>query len=362
MTKKRVAVAMSGGVDSSVAAALLQKEGYEVIGVTHQTWPSDKNSNRFGGCCGLEAIDSARSVAAKLNIPYYVLDLRDDFQTTVIKEFCDEYSRGRTPNPCVLCNRYIRFNILLEKISKMGVDYLATGHYARIGQSPDGYHLLKAADKTKDQSYFLYNLGQKELPHILFPLGDYNKTQVRKMAAEMKLPSATRKDSQDICFITDGDYRSFINGRVPLEAGDITDTQGKVIGRHNGLALYTIGQRHGLGTNSNKILYVIKLDTYNNRVIVGDKEQLFGRKLQAGQLSWVSGTLPTGPVEVTAKIRYKAPESAATVTQRYGLAEVIFQQPQMAITPGQSVVFYQGEAVLGGGIIEEAMGADALTG
>jgi tRNA-specific 2-thiouridylase len=360
MTNKRVAVAMSGGVDSSVAAALLQKEGYEVIGVTHQTWPSDKNSNRFGGCCGLEAIDSARSVAAKLNIPYYIMDLRGDFQTTVIKEFFDEYSRGRTPNPCVLCNRYIRFNILLEKVLKMGMDYLATGHYARIGKSPDGYQLLKAVDKTKDQSYFLYHLGQKELQHVLFPIGDYHKTQVRKMAADMGLPSATRKDSQDICFITEGDYRSFIEGRVSLEPGDIADTQGEVIGKHSGLALYTIGQRHSLGISSNKTLYVIKLDAYNNRVIVGDKEQLFSRNLQAGQLSWVSGTLPVGPFEVNAKIRYKAPESATTVTQRYGLAEVVFQQPQMAITPGQSVVFYQGEAVLGGGIIEEAMVADAV--
>jgi tRNA-specific 2-thiouridylase len=360
MAKKRVAVAMSGGVDSSVAAALLEKESYEVIGVTHQTWPSDKNSNRFGGCCGLEAINSARSVAAKLNIPYYVLDLRDDFQTTVIKEFCDEYSRGRTPNPCVLCNHYIRFDILLGKVLKMGMDYLATGHYARIGQSPNGYQLLKAADKAKDQSYFLYNLGQKELQHLLFPIGDYQKTQVRKMAADMGLPSATRKDSQDICFITEGDYRSFINGRVSLEAGDITDTQGKVIGKHSGLALYTIGQRHGLGVNSNKTLYVIKLDAYNNRVVVGDKEHLFSRKLQAGQLSWVSGTLPVESIEVTAKIRYKAPESTAMVKQRYGLAEVVFQQPQMAITPGQSIVFYQGEAVLGGGIIEEAMVADAV--
>jgi tRNA-specific 2-thiouridylase len=361
MTIKRVAVAMSGGVDSSVAAALLLKEGYDVIGVTHQTWVNN-NSDRFGGCCGLEAIDSARSVAAKLNIPYYVLDLRADFNNTVIKDFCDVYSRGRTPNPCVACNHYLRFGIFLEKVLNMGVDYLATGHYARIGNSPDGFQLLKGIDATKDQSYFLYNLGQNELEHILFPVGNYTKAEIRKIASEMKLPSAKRQDSQDICFIDDGDYRSFINNRVSLDPGDIIDSKRNVIGKHNGLALYTIGQRHGLGINSNETLYVTKLDSYNNRVVVGGKEQLLGRKLQAGQLSWVSGKPPDEPMAVKAKIRYKATESDATVTYSYGLAEVVFKDPQTAITPGQSVVFYQGEAVLGGGIIEETIDTDAVTG
>lgn len=360
MTRKHVAVAMSGGVDSSVAAALLIKEGYDVIGVTHQTWPTDKSEKNFGGCCGLDAIDSARAAAAKLQIPYYVLDLRDDFQQTVIKDFCDEYSRGRTPNPCIACNHYLRFSLFLRKVLQLGVDYLATGHYARIDKSPDGYRLLKGIDSTKDQSYFLYNLGQKELEQVLFPVGNYTKAEIRKMASEMKLPSAKRPDSQDICFIPEGDYHSFISGCIEMTPGEIMNKQGKVLGTHNGLALYTIGQRHGLGVNSNDILYVIKLDSYYNRVIVGTKENLLSRKLIATQLWWISGKIPDKPLEVKAKIRYKAPESDAVVTQSHGMADVVFKEPQIAITPGQSVVFYHGEEVLGGGIIEETMDNNAV--
>ncbi|MBN1368052.1 MAG: tRNA 2-thiouridine(34) synthase MnmA [Dehalococcoidales bacterium] len=362
MARKRVAVAMSGGVDSSVAAALLLKEGYDVIGVTHQTWPMNNVNDRFGGCCGLDAIDSARAVATKLNIPYYVLDLKNDFNANVIKDFCDEYSRGRTPNPCVACNHYLRFGIFLQKILKMDIDFLATGHYARIDKAANGYRLLKGIDATKDQSYFLYNLGQKELEHILFPVGNYTKAEVRKIAAEMKLPSAKRQDSQDICFIPDGDYRSFINGRISSEPGDIIDNNRKVVGKHNGLALYTIGQRHGLGVNSNETLYVTKLDSYYNHVVVGSKERLLSTKLMATQLCWVSGKIPDEPLEAKAKIRYKAPESNATVTQSHGMAEVVFKEPQSAITPGQSVVFYHGEVVLGGGIIEEVLGTNAVNG
>jgi tRNA-specific 2-thiouridylase len=357
MTKKRVAVAMSGGVDSSVAAALLQKEDYDVIGITHQTWPGEKRP--FGGCCGLEAIESARSVAAKLGIPYYVLDLRDEFADKVITRFRDEYGHGRTPNPCVLCNQYIRFHIMLDKVLKMGIDCLATGHYARINKSGEGYQLLKAIDPAKDQSYFLYTLGQNELQYLLFPIGKYNKTEVRQMATEMSLPSATRKDSQDICFIQ-GNYRDFIKECVPLKAGFIVNTEDKVLGKHQGLALYTIGQRHGLGLVSNEPLYVIHLDNATNRVIIGTKDQLLSTTLLAGQLNWISGKTPDKPIEVTAKIRYKALETAAVIIFREDLVEVKFKQPQTAITPGQSVVFYYGEEVLGGGIIEKSLVTDAI--
>ncbi len=360
MTKKRVAVAMSGGVDSSVAAALLQKEGYDVIGITHQTWPTDKINNSFGGCCGLEAIDSARNVSAKLKIPFYVLDFRDEFNSKVIRTFINEYQRGYTPNPCVLCNQYIRFSVLLEKVLKMGIDYLATGHYARIDSTPTGYRLLKATDITKDQSYFLYNLRQRELQYVLFPVGNYKKTEVRKIATDMGLPSASRKESQDICFINDSDYRSFISKYVSLTPGDIIDTEDKVLGKHQGLALYTVGQRHGLGLTSNKPLYVIKLDSINNRVIVGTKDHLLSHKLIAGQLNWVADENPTGQIEVTTKIRYKATESGAILTVKDEKVEVAFQKPQIAVTPGQSVVFYQGEVVLGGGIIEKAIDTYAL--
>lgn len=216
MTKKRVAVAMSGGVDSSFAAALLQQQGYDVVGITHQTWPSDQQD--FGGCCGLDAIESARSVAGKLGIPYYVLDLREEFNDKVITDFYGEYSRGRTPNPCILCNRYIRFRLMLDKVLKMGMDFMATGHYARIKQTDSGYRLLKAVDPAKDQAYFLYTLGQDTLQYLLFPVGDYPKTEVRKMAAAMGLPAATREDSQDICFVT-GDYRTFISRYITEKPG-----------------------------------------------------------------------------------------------------------------------------------------------
>jgi len=234
----------------------------------------------------------------------------------------------------------------------MGADYLATGHYARIERLPDGYRLLKAADPTKDQSYFLYTLGQKELKHLLFPLGNLYKVEVRKRAAELSLPTANRRDSQEICFIPDNNYRSFIAKHVPLQLGDIVDTEGKVLGKHDGLAQYTVGQRQGLGLTSNKRLYVLKLDTTGNRLVVGAEDQLLSNALSASKLSWVSGEAPLEPISVTAKVRYKSPEAVAKLDLNDGMARVQFHQPQRAIAPGQAVVFYQGDAVLGGGIIE----------
>ncbi len=350
MSQKRVAVAMSGGVDSSLATALLKEAGYEVIGITMQIWPSDKQA--FGGCCGLEAIEDAKKVAYKLGIPHYVVNFRDIFAQKVIADFCLEYSLGKTPNPCIRCNQYIKFDALLKKAKELDCSFIATGHYARIEQSPNGYHLLKAVDLTKDQSYFLYTLGQSELQHLLLPIGNLHKVEVRRLAAEMGLPTATRRESQDICFIPDNDYRSFIAKHSPLKSGDIVDTNGKVLGRHSGLAQYTVGQRQGLGLTSNKRLYVIRLDTANNRLVVGTRDQLLSNRLFVSKLSWVSGEAPEELANITAKIRYRSPEATAKLHLNDGVAEVNFQQPQRAITPGQAIVFYQGNAVLGGGIIE----------
>ncbi len=352
MPQKRVAVAMSGGVDSSVAAALLMEADYEVIGVTMQIWPSAQSA--FGGCCGLEAVEDAKRVAHQLGFPHYVMNLRDIFARMVIADFCREYSLGRTPNPCVRCNQYIKFDAMLERIKELDANFIATGHYARIEQSADGYRLLKAVDQTKDQSYFLYTLGQKELQHLLLPLGDLRKVEVRELAAKLSLPVSAKRDSQDICFIPDNDYRSLLASRVHLESGDIVDTKGKVLGKHKGLAQYTVGQRQGLGLASNTRLYVTKLDAIGNRLVVGAKAQLLSDALVVSKLSWVSGKAPDEPINVTAKIRYKSPEATARLHLNNGVVEVQFHQPQWAITPGQSVVFYQGDIILGGGIIQDA--------
>jgi len=341
---------MSGGVDSSLAAALLKEADYEVIGVTMQIWPADKQA--FGGCCGIEAVEDAKKVARKLGIPHYVMNFRDIFAQKVIADFCQEYSLGRTPNPCIRCNQYIKFDALLQRTKELDANFLATGHYARIEQLPDGYRLLKAVDQSKDQSYFLYTLTQRELRHLLLPVGGHHKTEVRRLAAELELPTANRRDSQDICFIPDNDYRSFIAEYISIKPGDIVDTEGRVLGKHHGLAQYTVGQRQGLGLASNERLYVLRIDTAHNRLVVGTEDRLSSDRLYASNLSWVSGEAPREPINITAKIRYQSPEAAAELRLHDGAAEVNFHQPQKAIAPGQAVVFYQGDAVLGGGIIE----------
>ncbi len=355
---------MSGGVDSSVSAALLKQTGYEVIGVTMQTWPADKPASEregFRGWCGQEAVEAAKRTAYKLGIPHFVMNFRDVFARRVIDAFCREYSLGRTPNPCIRCNQYIKFDVLLERARWLDADFLATGHYARIEQSGESYRLLKAVDPAKDQSYFLYTLGQSELQHLLLPVGNLHKAEVRRMAAELDLPTATRRESQDICFIPDNDYRSFIAGHITLRPGDITDTEGNVLGKHRGLALYTVGQRQGLGLSSNTRLYVVRLDTASNRLIVGTEDQLFTSTLFATNLSWVSGEPPADTANITARVRYKSPDVPLMLNLNDGVARVNFHRPQKAISPGQSVVFYQGDAVLGGGIIENTgCTADAL--
>jgi len=353
---------MSGGVDSSVAAALLMEAGYQVIGVTMLIRPSGQGSDGKNGSNETEAATAARQVADKLSIGHHVVDLREIFAHRIIGEFCLEYGQGRTPNPCVWCNRFIKFGALLEAVRGMGADFLATGHYARIKPVKDGYRLLKGVDAAKDQSYFLYTLGQKELRHALFPVGNLGKDEVKRIAAELGLPSADRRESRDICFIPAGDYRSFINGRVAVCPGDIVDTEGNVLGRHKGLAYYTVGQRQGLGIAADRRLYVIGLDNESNRLLVGDESRLFKSAICVSKLNWIYGAVPREPIKVKAKIRYQAPEVEALFQIRDGVAELIFCEPQRAVAIGQSVVFYGGDVVLGGGVIEGEMQKGGISG
>jgi tRNA-specific 2-thiouridylase len=345
MSQKKVAVAMSGGVDSSVAAALLNKAGYHVSGIHARLWPEAEPKGH---------LSDLKGICRQLGIPFKQVDLTDDFRRLVVDYFSQEYSRGRTPNPCVVCNQQVKFGLLMEKALDGGADYLATGHYARAETAPEGYRLLKGADQAKDQSYFLYRLGQKQLARLLLPLGELSKEKVKKMAAELGLPTTSRSESQDICFIPGNDYRAFIAEHVSFQPGDIVDVKGKVLGQHRGLARYTVGQRQGLGLSLPEHLYVIELDAGNNRLVVGSRDQLLHSVLLASQLSWVSGKAPAGPVKVMARVRYRAPEVAADLYLNNG-AEVRFEEPQQAVAPGQSVVFYQDEVVLGGGIIDAVL-------
>jgi tRNA-specific 2-thiouridylase len=337
---------MSGGVDSSLAAARLKQAGYNVFGIHMQLW-SDPNLEQI--------VSHLEHTCRVLDMSFYKLDLEMEFRRLVIDYFCREYSLGRTPNPCIICNQCIKFGLLFDRAREMGAEYLATGHYARVERSADGYRLLKAADKNKDQSYFLYTLGQGQLEHLLFPVGELSKQKVRRLAAELGLPTANRRESQDVCFIPGNDYRSFVAGRISSRPGDIVDITGKVLGRHDGLARYTVGQRHGLGLASTQQLYVLKLDADSNRLVVGTRDHLLSNRLIASKLSWVSGEAPKEPISVTAKVRYKAPEVAAEIRPSDGVIEVLFAEPQLAIAPGQSVVFYQGDIVLGGGIIDAVL-------
>ena len=361
----KVVVAMSGGVDSSVAVALLKDEGYQVIGVTMQIWPSDKYGDRFGGCCGTGAIEDAKKVAYKLGIPHYVMNFRDIFARKVIANFCQEYRLGRTPNPCIRCNQYIKFDALRERAKKLDADFVATGHHARIEEDEArGIHQLKKGiDQQKDQSYFLYPVTQEQLSHILFPIGNLTKEEVRKRAKELKLPVATKPESQDICFIPDDGYAEFLKGYIPqaAEPGPILNEQGGVVGNHQGILFYTIGQRKGLGISAKEPLYVIAIEPERNAIVVGNKERVLGDELIASNLNWIAITGLAQPITAKAKIRYRHPEAEATIMPLGNdRVYVKFKKPQLAITPGQAIVFYDGEIVIGGGTIESAKKAEII--
>jgi len=347
----RVVVAMSGGVDSSVAAALLVERGYEVIGIMMRLWAEEGAANR---CCSPEAVEDARRVCQILDIPYYLVNCERAFKTHVLDYFVREYAGGRTPNPCLACNRRIKFGFLLKMALALGARHLATGHYARVQRVDGGYQLLRGEDGQKDQSYFLHMLGQEELAHLFFPLGSYTKGDVRALARERGLPVAEKAESQDLCFASDGDYRRFLrlHASETIRPGPILDTKGQVLGEHKGLPLYTIGQRKGLGIVAPEALYVLKIEASQNEIVVGTRAELGKRDLIAEGVSFVSGRAPEGASEVTAKIRREGTETPAILTsldedQMY----LVFSKPLRDITPGQGVVFYQDEIVLGGGII-----------
>ncbi|MCJ7575329.1 MAG: tRNA 2-thiouridine(34) synthase MnmA [Dehalococcoidia bacterium] len=343
MTRGKVAVALSGGVDSSAAALLLKQAAYEVIGVHMRLRDSpdfDSQAHR------------AESICRILAIPYHQLDLQKEFESRVVDYFCQEYQRGRTPNPCVACNEHIKFGLLLDKALTLGADYLATGHYARVEHFRDGHRLLKAADTSRDQAYFLYTLTQEKLGRVLFPLGGYSRDEVKQMARQAGLPTAT-KSSQDICFVSKKNYGAFLSQRFSATPGEVVDTGGKRLGQHRGIPFYTIGQRHGLGLASGQPLYAIRIEPEGNRIVLGPEKELYSQVFIARKLSWIAGKAPQEPITVKAKIRYKSKEADATLSFTNDSVEVRFARPQKAITPGQAVVFYNVDEVLGGGIIDQ---------
>jgi len=322
----------------------LKEQGHELVGVTMGLYCGTKAAE--SGCCSLNAARDAKQVADRLGFPHYTVNFKEDFQHLVIDDFINEYRRGRTPNPCIRCNQFIKFDLLLRKAEELGAEFVATGHYASIA----GRKLLKGKDPKKDQSYVLYRLTQDQLARTLFPLGELTKDKVREKAKALDLSVADKAESQEICFVEDDDYGRFIRENAPelVKPGEIVDQDGRVVGRHEGIAFYTIGQRKGVGHHCGAPKYVIGIDPARNEVIIGDDRETLQSELTATDLSFISGVFPSGPVEITAKIRYNSAEAPATL---FPDGKVVFCEPQRAVTPGQSVVFYQGEAVIGGGII-----------
>lgn len=350
MEKKTVVVGMSGGVDSSVAAYLLKERGYNVIGVTMQIWQEEES-----GCCGLSAIEDARRVAHDLDIPYYVMNFRSEFKEKVVDYFVDEYLNGRTPNPCIACNRYVKWESLLKRSRDIGADYIATGHYARIDKLENGrYSLKRSATLAKDQTYALYNLTQDQLKHTLMPVGEYTKEEIRQIADKIQLQVANKPDSQDICFVPDGDYAGFIEKTLDTELpiGNFVTTDGKVLGSHKGITHYTVGQRKGLGLALGYPAFVVEIRPKTNEVVIGTHEDSLSNYVRANRLNFMSIEDLEGELRVWAKIRYNHKGAWCTI-KKTGDDEVLctFEEQQRAITPGQAVVFYDGDYVLGGGTI-----------
>jgi len=353
--KPRVVVAMSGGVDSSVAAALLVEQGYEVIGMMMRLWSEDCGTGGSNRCCTPDQMADARRIASQLGIPFYVIDTQEVFRRTVVQFFIERYAAGDTPNPCLECNRIIRFEWLLDHALSVGADYLATGHYVRVERSENGaVRLLKAVDAAKDQSYVLSVLTQEQLRHAMFPVGSYTKQTIREIARARGLPVASKHDSQDLCFLADGDYRRFLREHAPaaVRPGPILLRNGREIGTHSGLPNYTIGQRKGLRISYHEPLYVLATDPARNALIVGTRDELGGSRLVANRVNWIAGAPPAPTFQAEIKIRYKAQYAPGTVTvQDDQCVEVSFENPLRDITPGQGVVFYEDEVCLGGGII-----------
>jgi len=351
-----VVAGMSGGVDSSAAAALLLEQGYEVIGVTLKLWPQDCVSRAEDKCCGPQAVSDARAVCQKLGIPYYLVDESAEFRSRVVEYFAREYQAGRTPNPCVVCNQTLKFGRLLERADQLGAQYVATGHFARLEPSPDGRRMLlkRGRDRRKDQSYFLFSLSQGQLRRALFPLGEKTKADTREVARGCRLKTAEKEESMEICFVPDNDYGRFLEQSrlVQRHRGEIVDRQGRVLGYHDGIEFFTIGQRKGLRIAAAKPLYVLDLDAATNRVIVGGSEGLERQEFLVERCNWIAEENPVASFQAMVKIRYNHPGAEAIVTPlEGGRARVRLEVPQRAVTPGQAAVFYQEDLVLGGGWI-----------
>ena len=349
-------IAMSGGVDSSLAAKLTKDKGFDCIGCTMKLYHNeDAGIERSRTCCSLDDVEDARSVAYKLGMPFYVFNFTDAFRDTVIRKFIESYEKGITPNPCIDCNRYMKFDKLYERAKTLGCDYIVTGHYARIEEQAGKFVLKKALDETKDQSYVLYSMTQDQLVHTMFPLGSMQKTEVRAIAEESGFVNADKPDSQDICFVPNGDYASVIELQTGKESaeGNFVDKQGNNLGRHKGVIHYTIGQRKGLGVSSTEPLYVCGICPQDGNVILGSNDDLFSREAYVSDFNWISGEVPGSEFRCKAKIRYRQPEQWVTVIPTGAdTVHIVFDEPQRAITPGQAAVFYDGDTVLGGGTIK----------
>ena len=354
MERKRIVVAMSGGVDSATTAALLKEQGHEVIGVTMQLWDY---GDAEGGCCSADEVRDARKVADQIGISHYVVNYMDEFKEFIVEDFINKYMNGKTPSPCVLCNEHMKFKFLMKRSLELDADYLATGHYARViyNKKNNEYELVKALDSKKDQSYFLFTLNQYQLSKILFPLGDKTKEEVRLLADKFGLKVANKPDSQGICFITGSSYKEFLKDQNENDnkEGDIVDTSGNVIGTHQGIFSYTVGQRRGLGIAKGKPQYVVRIDPKRNRVVVGNEEDIYSNSLSVNNLSWINA-VAAKEMNISAKIRYRHKENDANlVLNNQNEAVVNFREPQRAVTPGQAIVFYKENKVLGGGWINE---------